>query len=68
MFAFVLCERALSGLCYSHRLVPIGEASVIIAVSSPHRQESLSAVQYAIDTLKATVPIWKKVRYTVDSR
>ena len=42
-------------------MVPIGEASVIIAVSSAHRKNSLEAVQYCIDTLKATVPIWKKV-------
>lgn len=48
-----------------HRLgqVPVKEASVVIAVSSPHRQESLRAVEYAIDTLKATVPIWKKEIY-----
>uniref|UniRef100_A0A663EZ27 Molybdopterin synthase catalytic subunit n=1 Tax=Aquila chrysaetos chrysaetos TaxID=223781 RepID=A0A663EZ27_AQUCH len=45
-----------------HRLgvVPITEASVIIAVSSPHRTESLEAVMYCINTLKASVPIWKK--------
>lgn len=42
-------------------LVPISEASVIVAISSPHRAESLSALQYCINTLKATVPIWKKV-------
>ncbi|CAH3022565.1 unnamed protein product [Porites evermanni] len=45
------------------RVVPIGEASVIIAVSSAHRKNSLEAVQYCIDTLKATVPIWKKEVY-----
>lgn len=47
-----------------HRLgsVPVSEASIIIAVSSAHRAESLQAVSYAIDTLKAKVPIWKKVR------
>uniref|UniRef100_A0A8C9FNT6 Molybdopterin synthase catalytic subunit n=1 Tax=Pavo cristatus TaxID=9049 RepID=A0A8C9FNT6_PAVCR len=46
-----------------HRLgvVPITEASVIIAVSSPHRAESLEAVTHCINTLKAFVPIWKKV-------
>ncbi|XP_043544292.1 molybdopterin synthase catalytic subunit-like isoform X2 [Chiloscyllium plagiosum] len=45
-----------------HRLgvVDITEASVIIAISSPHRSESLEAVKYCIATLKATVPIWKK--------
>ncbi|KAG8519813.1 Molybdopterin synthase catalytic subunit, partial [Galemys pyrenaicus] len=44
-----------------HRLglVPVSEASIIIAVSSAHRAASLEAVSYAIDTLKAKVPIWK---------
>ncbi|XP_067666621.1 molybdopterin synthase catalytic subunit-like [Haliotis asinina] len=48
-----------------HRLgvVPVTESSIIIAISSPHRKESLMAVSYAIDTLKATVPIWKKEIY-----
>uniref|UniRef100_A0A803VZX1 Molybdopterin synthase catalytic subunit n=1 Tax=Ficedula albicollis TaxID=59894 RepID=A0A803VZX1_FICAL len=44
-------------------VVPITEASVIIAVSSPHRVESLEAVTYCINTLKASVPIWKKEIY-----
>ena len=43
--------------------MPVTETSVIIAVSSQHRQESLEAVHYAIDSLKATVPIWKKVYF-----
>lgn len=42
----------------------MSEASVVIAISSPHRQASLDAVSYAIDTLKATVPIFKKEIYT----
>lgn len=48
-----------------HRLglVPITEASVAIAISSPHREDSLDAVKYCINTLKATVPIWKKEVY-----
>ncbi|XP_068693112.1 molybdopterin synthase catalytic subunit-like isoform X2 [Montipora capricornis] len=48
-----------------HRIgvVPIGEASVIVAVSSAHRKNSLEATHYCIDTLKATVPIWKKEVY-----
>ncbi|XP_067841788.1 molybdopterin synthase catalytic subunit isoform X3 [Heptranchias perlo] len=51
-----------------HRLglVNITEASVIIAISSPHRNESLEAVKYCIDTLKATVPIWKKEIYDTE--
>ena len=45
-----------------HRLGPleIGEASVAVAVASPHREEAFAACRWAIDTLKATVPIWKK--------
>ncbi|XP_051039035.1 molybdopterin synthase catalytic subunit isoform X1 [Phodopus roborovskii] len=48
-----------------HRLglVPVSEASTIIAVSSAHRAASLEAVSYAIDSLKAKVPIWKKEIY-----
>jgi molybdopterin synthase catalytic subunit len=48
-----------------HRLgrLEIGEASVAVAVSSPHRSESFAACRWAIDTLKATVPIWKKEFY-----
>jgi MoaE-MoaD fusion protein len=45
-----------------HRLgrLEIGETSVFIAVSSPHRPAAFEACRYAIDTLKKTVPIWKK--------
>ena len=43
------------------RVVPVGEASIVIAVSSPHRKEALEAVHFAIDHVKATVPVWKKV-------
>jgi len=48
-----------------HRLGPlaIGEASVAVAVASPHRAEAFAACRYAIDTLKAKVPIWKKEFY-----
>ena len=48
-----------------HRLgiVKVTEASVIIAVTSEHRKNSLKAVQFAIDDLKARVPIWKKEIY-----
>ncbi|HAA13501.1 MAG TPA: molybdenum cofactor biosynthesis protein MoaE [Cytophagales bacterium] len=40
--------------------VPIGEEAVVIACSSAHRKEAFAACQFAIDTLKETVPIWKK--------
>jgi len=38
----------------------IGDIAVIIAVSTPHRQAAFEACKYVIDTLKQTVPIWKK--------
>lgn len=45
-----------------HRVgvLAVGEIPVIIAVSTPHRKAAFEACQYAIDTLKETVPIWKK--------
>lgn len=45
-----------------HRLghLEIGEASVAVAISSAHRQAAFEAGQWLIDTLKQTVPIWKK--------
>ena len=45
-----------------HRVgrLEIGEISVLVAVSSPHRGEGFSACQFAIDRLKQTVPVWKK--------
>ena len=48
-----------------HRLgrLEIGEASVAVAVSSPHRAEAFAACRFAIDALKARVPIWKKELY-----
>lgn len=49
-----------------HRLgsLDVGEPSVAVAVASPHRDEAFAACRYAIDTLKATVPIWKKEFYS----
>jgi molybdopterin synthase catalytic subunit len=38
----------------------IGECSVVVAVACAHRAEAFEACRYAIDTLKTTVPIWKK--------
>lgn len=52
----------LHAMVIHHRtgLVPIGEEAVVIACSSAHRKEAFQACEYAIDTLKETVPIWKK--------
>jgi molybdopterin synthase catalytic subunit len=48
-----------------HRIgrLEIGESSVMIAVSAAHRGEAFAACQYAIDTLKRTVPVWKKEHF-----
>jgi MoaE-MoaD fusion protein len=61
-----LRERySLSGVSIHHRVgrVGIGEQSVVIAVSAPHRHDALAACREAIDTLKETVPLWKKEIY-----
>jgi molybdopterin synthase catalytic subunit len=52
----------LHGIGIRHRVgkLAIGEASVIIAASSPHRREAFEACSEALDFLKARVPIWKK--------
>ena len=49
---------------HAEGLLKIGEVPVIISVSSPHRQAAFDACKYAIDTLKETVPIWKKEFFT----
>jgi molybdopterin synthase catalytic subunit len=41
----------------------VGEVSVIIAVSTPHRAEAYAASRFCIDALKERVPVWKKERY-----
>jgi molybdopterin synthase catalytic subunit len=58
-------RHALSGVAIHHRVgrVEIGEASVVIAVSAPHRAEALAACKEAIDELKVSVPLWKKEVY-----
>lgn len=49
-------------LAMSHRLgrLEIGDAAVMIVAAAPHRAEAFEACRFAIDTLKQTVPIWKK--------
>lgn len=53
---------AIHRVAIVHRLgrLEIGETSVFIAVSAPHRAAAFDACRFAIDTLKKTVPIWKK--------
>jgi MoaE-MoaD fusion protein len=58
-------KHGLSEVAIHHRIgrVDIGEPSVVIAVSAPHRAPALDACREAIDTLKETVPLWKKEVY-----
>jgi len=60
--AEVRAKFPIHRLAIVHRLgrLEIGETSVFIAVSSPHRAAAFDACRYAIDTLKRVVPIWKK--------
>jgi molybdopterin synthase catalytic subunit len=53
---------AVSEVAIVHRTgrLEIGDASVAIVVAAPHRAEAFEACRHAIDTLKKTVPIWKK--------
>jgi molybdopterin synthase catalytic subunit len=57
---WAICEIAIA-----HRIgvVPVGEASVVIAVSSAHRVAAFEACHFAIDRLKEVVPIWKKEHF-----
>lgn len=52
----------LNGICLLHRVgrLAVGEASVLVAVSSPHRREAFEAASFCIDTIKSNVAIWKK--------
>ena len=52
---------ALTSCAIEHRLgwVPAGEASIAVALSSPHRREAFAAVEWLMERIKAEVPIWK---------
>ncbi|MGZ4430464.1 MAG: molybdenum cofactor biosynthesis protein [Gaiellales bacterium] len=58
----VRSRHDVTSIAMIHRTghVPIGEASVMIAVSAPHRGAAIDACREAIDTLKQSVPVWKK--------
>jgi molybdopterin synthase catalytic subunit len=62
-----IAERfGVTRLAILHRTgeVPLGEASVVIAVAAGHRGEAFEACRYAIEELKARTPIWKSERFT----
>ena len=64
--ASALLERyALTAVAIHHRVgrVSLGDTSVVIAVSAPHRRDALAACKDAIDELKERVPLWKKEVY-----
>lgn len=56
---------ALGRLVLWHRVGPVavGESSVVVVASAPHRPEAFAAARFAIDALKASVPIWKRERW-----
>jgi len=60
--AHIHANYAIRKVAMVHRLgrLEIGETSIFIAVSAAHRAAAFDACRYAIDTLKKTVPIWKK--------
>jgi MoaE-MoaD fusion protein len=60
--AEVHAKFPIDRVAIAHRLgrLEIGETSVFIAVSAPHRAAAFEACRHAIDTLKRSVPIWKK--------
>ena len=57
-----MCQKWDIRVSIQHRLgrVNIGEASLIVAVGSPHREAAYSAAVYSVDRIKQRVPIWKK--------
>jgi molybdopterin synthase catalytic subunit len=61
----LIAKHGLCKVAIHHRVgrVEIGEASVVIAVSAAHRAAALNACHEAIDTLKNTIPLWKKEVY-----
>jgi len=58
-------QWGLERVAIVHRtgLLPVGESSVVISISSPHRDAAFDACRYAIERLKEIVPIWKKEHY-----
>lgn len=59
---YVLNKWPVFKIAIHHRtgILQIGETAVVIVVSAAHRDAAFDACRYAIDTLKQTVPIWKK--------
>jgi molybdopterin synthase catalytic subunit len=63
-------ERFGLGLVIVHHrigFIAVGEASLFLRVSSPHRSEGFRASQWIVDELKKKVPIWKRPRFKVEN-
>jgi molybdopterin synthase catalytic subunit len=61
ILADCVAAHGLTGAVAEHRTgpVPLGEASVLVAVSAPHRPEAFAGAREAIDRIKAEAPVWK---------
>ena len=65
--AVYICQQwPVESMVIHHRtgILQVGEVPVVIAVAAAHRAAAFEACRYAIDTLKQTVPIWKKEVFT----
>lgn len=64
----VATEHGLTAIAAEHRVgsVPLGEPSVVIAASAPHRPEAFAGARAAIDTIKQKLPVWKREVSEVD--
>lgn len=56
---------AVGRIALVHRYGPlaVGQSAVVVAVSAPHRDDAFEAARFGIDSIKATVPIWKRERW-----
>ena len=60
--ALIMTKWPVKKVAMAHRYgrLKVGEVSVAVAVSSEHRAEAFEACRFAIDTIKRTLPLWKK--------
>ncbi len=66
----VAAEHGVCALAAEHRtgVVPLGESSVVVAASAPHRPEAFAAARAAIDRIKSELPVWKREHERADGR
>jgi molybdopterin synthase catalytic subunit len=63
-------QFGLNLVAIHHRIgfIAVGEASLVVAVATPHRSEGFRAAQWIVDELKKKVPIWKRPRFRTDKK